>query len=98
MPLDDSKNKWENTMSGLKSDPNTLEVQMGWKPHLLVISTLMSTSFLKSISVASVSVLARDFAGKVMISSWDYTLGGVIAWRKRNSELALLVSILLLDH
>ena len=73
MPLEDSKNKRKNPMSGLKCDPNTLEVQMGWKPQPSgYIKINVDASFVESISAASVGVVARDFADKVMISSWDY--------------------------
>ena len=73
MPLEDSKNKRKNPMSGLKSDPNTLEVQMGWKPPPSgYIKINVDASFVESIIAASVGVVARDFARKVMVSSWDY--------------------------
>ena len=72
-PLEDSKNKGKIPMSGLQSAPNILEVRMGWKPPPSgYIKINVDTSFVESISAASVGVVARDFAGKVLISSWDY--------------------------
>ena len=65
MPLEDSKNKRKNPMSGLKCDPNTLEVQMGWKPQPSgYIKINVDASFVERISAASLGVVARDFVGK----------------------------------
>lgn len=72
-PLEDSQNKGKSPMSDLQSAPNILEVQMGWKPPPSgYIKINVDASFVDSISATSVGAVARDSAGKVMVSLWDY--------------------------